>query len=52
MMNKNEKNTRKDDVLDKLSFGTDDGAAVSGDLQGSDSSLGFDMPSEKKSSKK
>ena len=50
MTSKNEKNNRKDDVLDKLSFGTGGISAPHSD--GHDTSLGFDVPSEKKSSKK
>lgn len=50
MMNKNEKNTRKDDVLEKLSFGADTPSAPHSD--GHDTSLGFDTSDDKRSAKK
>ncbi len=50
MMNKKEKNTLKDDVLEKLSFGTDGTSAPSGD--GHDISLGFDTSDDKRPSEK
>ena len=49
-MNKNEEKKRKDDVLKKLSFGTDTTTAPSGDKQ--DTSLGFDESADKKSDEK
>ena len=50
MTSKNEKNNRKDDVLDKLSFGADAPLATNGD--GHDTSLGFDVSDGKKTQKK
>jgi UPF0755 protein len=50
MMKKNEKNTRKDDVLEKSSFGADTPSAPHSD--GHDTSLGFDTSDDKRSAKK
>ena len=48
MINKNDKSKKKDDVLEKLSFGADPASTRSDEV--SEASLGFDAPGDKKSS--